>query len=80
MENQDSSSATEQVPVENPEVQSNDVSVPGYHIGGITVVDSPIRRHSVLSDHQLVVDGVFYWELKTLNQVVFQVFLQITNN
>ena len=70
MENQDSSSAVvEQVPIENPDVQSTDVSV-----------DSPTCHHSVLSDHQLDVDGVIYWELKTLNKVVFQVFLQITNN
>ena len=70
MENQDSSSAiVEQVPVENPDVQSTDVSV-----------DAPIRHHSVLSDHQLDVDGVIYRELKTLNRVVIQVFLQITNN
>ena len=56
MENQDSSSAiVEQVPVENPDVQSTDVSV-----------DSPIRHPSVLSDHQLEVDGVIYRELKTL--------------
>ena len=37
-------------------------------------------HHSVLSDHQLEVDGVIYRELKTLNRVVIQVFLQITNN
>ena len=60
MENHDSSSATvEQVPAENPDVQSTDVSV-----------DSPICHHSVLSDHQLEVDGVIYRELKTLNRVV----------
>jgi len=62
MENQDSSSAVvEQVPIENPDVQSTDVSV-----------DSPTRHHSVLSDHQLDVDGVTYRELKTLNCVVIQ--------
>ena len=34
-----------------------------------------------LFDHQLVVDGVIYRELKTLsNNVVIQVFLHITNN
>ena len=32
------------------------------------------------SDHQLKVDGVIYRELKTLDRVVIQVFLQITNN
>ena len=80
MENQDSSSAIamaglevpcidEQVPVETPDVQSTNVSV-----------DSPIHHHSILSDHQLEVDGVIYRELKTLNRVVIQVFLQITNN
>ena len=79
MENQDSSSAlVEKVPiekvlVENPEVQSTYVPV-----------DSPnglqISHHSVLSDHQLEVDGVIYQEKKTLNLVVIQVFLQITIN
>ena len=70
MENQDSSSAIamaglevpcidEQVPVETPDVQSTNVSV-----------DSPIHHHSILSDHQLEVDGVIYRELKTLNRVV----------
>ena len=29
-------------------------------------------HHSVLSDHQLVVDGVIYRELKTFNRVVIQ--------
>jgi hypothetical protein len=37
-------------------------------------------HHSVLSDHQLEVDGVIYRELKSLDRVVIQVFLQITNN
>ena len=40
------------------------------------VVDAPNRQeishHSVLSDHQLEVDGVIYRELKTLNGVVSQ--------
>ena len=62
MENQDSSNAlVEKVPVENPDVQ---------------VIDAPNRQeishHSVLSDHQLEVDGVIYRELKTLNRVVSQ--------
>ena len=62
MENQDSSNAlVEKVPVENPDVQ---------------VIDAPNRQeishHSVLSDHQLEVDGVIYRELKTLNRVVIQ--------
>ena len=66
MENQDSSNAlVEKVPVENPDVQSIQV-----------VVDAPNRQeishHSVLSDHQLEVDGVIYRELKTLNRVVSQ--------
>ena len=66
MENQDSSNAlVEKVPVENPDVQSIQV-----------VVDAPNRQeishHSVLSDHQLEVDGVIYRELKTLNGVVSQ--------
>ena len=66
MENQDSSNAlVEKVPVENPDVQSIQV-----------VVDAPIwqeiSHHSVLSDHQLEVDGVIYRELKTLNGVISQ--------
>ena len=74
MENQNSSSTNiEQVPVENPDVQSIQV-----------VVDAPnwqeISHHSVLSDHQLEVDGVIYRELKTLNRLVIQVLLQTTNN
>ena len=62
--------------------------------GVVTVVDSPITgsdhrldvarsdnfHQSVLTDHQLEVDGVIYRELKTLNRVVIQVYLQITNN
>ena len=82
MENQDSSSAiVEQVPVENPDVQSTDVPVENSDVQSTDVpVDSPIRHHSVLSDHQLEVDGVIYRELKTLNRVVIQVFLQIINN
>jgi hypothetical protein len=55
MENQDSSSTTEQVPVET-------------------------LRRSVLSDHQLEVDGVIYRKLTTINRVIKEVFLQITNN
>ena len=74
MENQDSSSANvEQVPDENPDVQTTDVVAT---TGEITVVDSPttgeITHHSVLSDHQLEVDGVIYREVKTLNHVVIQ--------
>ena len=66
MENQDSTNAlVEKVSVENPDVQSIQV-----------VVDAPNRQeishHSVLSDHQLEVDGVIYRELKTLNRVVSQ--------
>ena len=61
--------------------------------GVVTVVDSPITgsdhrldvarsdnfHQSVLTDHQLEVDGVIYRELKTLNRVVIQVYLQIHN-
>ena len=118
MENQDSSSANvEQVPVENPDVQTTDVyewGVPGVHsyyghlcyecccgpictcgntgelevvqprgggwVDGATLVqppvmDSSICHHSVLSDHQLEVDGVIYRELKTLDRVVIQVHI-----
>ena len=104
MENQDSSSANvEQVPVENPDVQTTDVyewGVPGVHsyyghlcyecccgpictcgtTGELEVVqppvmDSSICHHSVLSDHQLEVDGVIYRELKTLDRVVIQVHI-----
>ena len=32
-------------------------------------------HHSVLSDHQLEVDGVIYRELKTLDRVVIQVHI-----
>ena len=79
MENQDSTLVQnpEKVPVENPDVQTTDMVAT---TGDITVVDSPIHHHSVLSDHQLAVDGVIYRELKTLNRVVIQVLLQTTNN
>ena len=85
MENQNSSSTNiEQVPVENPDVQTTDVvaittlEASGVATTGeITVVDSlttgEITHHSVLSDHQLEVDGVIYREVKTLNRVVIQV-------
>ena len=39
------------------------------------VMDSSICHHSVLSDHQLEVDGVIYRELKTLDRVVIQVHI-----
>ena len=79
MENQDSTLVQnpEKVPVENPDVQTTDMVAT---TGDITVVDSPILHHSILSDHQLEVDGVIYRELKTLNRVVIQVLLQTTNN
>ena len=79
MENQDSTLVQnpEKVPVENPDVQTTDMVAT---TGDITVVDSPIHHHSILSDHQLVVDGVIYRELKTLNRVLIQVLLQTTNN
>ena len=79
MENQDSTLVQdpEKVPVENPDVQTTDMVAT---TGDITVVDSPIHHHSILSDHQLAVDGVIYRELKTLNRVVIQVLLQTTNN
>ena len=65
MENQDSyTTLVEKVPVEK--VPDEKVSVESHH--------------NILSDHQLVVDGVIYRELKTLNRVVIQVFLQITKN
>ena len=92
MENQNSSSTNiEQVPVENPDVQTTDVvaittlEASGVATTGeITVVDSlttgEITHHSVLSDHQLEVDGVIYRELKTLNRVVIQVLFQTTND
>ena len=85
MENQNSSSTNiEQVPVENPDVQTTDVvAITNLEASGvattgeITVVDSlttgEITHHSVLSDHQLEVDGVIYREVKTLNRVVIQV-------
>ena len=76
MENQDSCISnpalvekSEEVPVENPDVQTTDMVAT---TGEITVVDSPIHHHSILSDHQLEVDGVIYRELKTLNRVVSQ--------
>ena len=77
MENQDSSSANvEQVPDENPDVQTTDVVRLALQL--LAVVDSlttgEITYHSVLSDHQLEVDGVIYREVKTLNRVVIQVF------
>jgi hypothetical protein len=57
------------------------------HISNPALVEEPEKapvenqcHHSVLSDHQLEVDGVIYRELKTLDRVVIQVFLQITNN
>ena len=40
----------------------------------------PVHPHSIFSDHQLEVDGVIYRKLKTLNRVVIQVFLQISDN
>jgi hypothetical protein len=46
---------------------------------GPTLVENQ-SYHSVLSDHQLDVNGVTYRELKELNLVVIQVFLKITNN
>ena len=67
----------EKAPVENPEVQTTDMVAT---TGDITVVDSPIHHHSILSDHQLEVDGVIYRELKTLNRVVIQVLFQTTND
>ena len=84
MENQDSYISNpalveepEKAPVENPEVQTTDMVAT---TGDITVVDSPIHHHSILSDHQLEVDGVIYRELKTLNRVVIQVLFQTTND
>ena len=84
MENQDSFISNpalveepEKAPVENPDVQTSDMVATTDEI---TVVDSPIHHHSILSDHQLEVDGVIYRELKTLNRVVNQVLLQTTNN
>ena len=84
MENQDSFISNpalveepEKAPVENPDVQTSDMVATTDEI---TVVDSPIHHHSILSDHQLEVDGVIYRELKTLNRVVIQVLLQTTNN
>ena len=84
MENQDSFISNpalveepEKAPVENPDVQTSDMVATTDEI---TVVDSPIHHHSILSDHQLEVDGVIYRELKTLNCVVNQVLLQTTNN
>ena len=66
-----------------PQVAGQQVAGPhSVHIQ--VVVDAPNRQeishHSVLSDHQLEVDGVIYRELKTLNRVVIQVLLQTTNN
>ena len=67
MENQNSSSTNnEQVPVENPDVQTTDIVA-------ITLKILTFTHHSVLSDHQLEVDGVIYREVKTLNRVVIQV-------
>ena len=84
MENQDSYISNpalveepEKAPVENPEVQTTDMVATTSEIA---VVDSPIHHHSILSDHQLEVDGVIYRELKTLNRVVIQVLFQTTNN
>ena len=84
MENQDSYISNpalveepEKAPVENPEVQTTDMV---ETTGEITVVDSPIHHHSILSDHQLEVDGGVYRELKTLNRVVIQVLFQTTDN
>ena len=67
----------EKAPVENPEVQTTDMVATTSEIA---VVDSPIHHHSILSDHQLEVDGVIYRELKTLNRVVIQVLFQTTND
>ena len=88
MENQDSSSANvEQVPVENPDVQTTDVyecccgpictcgTTGELEVVQPPVMDSSICHHSVLSDHQLEVDGVIYRELKTLDRVVIQVHI-----
>ena len=84
MENQDSYISNpalveepEKAPVENPEVQTTDMVATTSEI---EVVDSPIHHHSILSDHQLEVDGVIYRELKTLNRVVIQVLFQTTND
>ena len=93
MENQDSSSANvEQVPVEIPDVQTTDVyecccgpictcgTTGELEVVQPPVMDSSICHHSVLSDHQLEVDGVIYRKLTTINRVIKEVFLQITNN
>ena len=75
MENQDSYISNPALEI--PDVQTTDMVAT---TGDITVVDSPIHHHSILSDHQLEVDGVIYRELKTLNRVVIQVLFQTTND
>ena len=70
MENQDTMSTVNDVPAEIVLASSTPI------LEDIRPVENQ-THHSVLTDHQLEVDGVIYRELKTLNRVVIQVFLQI---